>query len=73
MSNTYTAPVAPFGSLTVYRVVSAIDNARTALLRWNATRVTRLALVSLSDELLEDIGLNRSQAHTITPGMRRQS
>ena len=50
---------APFGSIAVFRAVSAFQAAVEALTAWNSSRKTRVALRDLSDEVLADIGLNR--------------
>lgn len=58
MTNTTvtTAPV-PFGAVAVYNLVNKVEALRDAALSWNANRVTRKALVRLSDAQLNDIGL----------------
>ena len=50
---------APFGAITIYRVVELASEATMAFSRWNTTRKTRVALSRLSDDVLRDIGLER--------------
>ncbi len=47
---------APFGAITIHRVVSRIDASLRSLRLWNGARRTRNAMSALSPELLEDIG-----------------
>jgi uncharacterized protein YjiS (DUF1127 family) len=51
--------VAPFGAITIHRAISAMTEMRIALAAWRETRATRIALHSLSDEILNDIGVTR--------------
>jgi uncharacterized protein YjiS (DUF1127 family) len=58
MATTYTLTrVAPFGAITVHRIVTAVSNAATMLRSWNDTRRTVNALRALNPTQLEDIGL----------------
>ena len=68
MATSTATNTAPFGSITVYRLVTSFERAYSAITTWNANRVTRLALVSLSDEVLEDIGLSRGDINKVAPG-----
>ena len=54
-------PIAPFGSLTIHRIVAVFANAPEAVRTWNNNRKTRIALHSLSDTVLRDIGLDRHE------------
>lgn len=47
----------PFGAITVHNLVGMFTQASKAVVAWNARRVTRRALVRLSDAQLNDIGL----------------
>lgn len=60
MATFETTRPAPFGAVTTYRVLSAIDAARIAVIDWKNTRDTRSALTRLSDRELNDIGLSRA-------------
>lgn len=65
MATFETTRPAPFGAVTLYRVVSAFEIVRDALVEWNSKRVTRNALSRLSDRELADIGLSRSDAEAL--------
>ena len=58
ITDTRTA-VAPFGAITVHRVVTAISGVVGTLRAWNDTRRTIVALRELSPAQLDDIGLTR--------------
>ena len=57
MATFETTRPAPFGAETIYRIVSAADMLRVALVDWNNRRITRKALSRLSERDLADIGL----------------
>ena len=57
MATFETTRPAPFGAETIYRIVSAVDMLRVALVDWNNRRITRKALSRLSERDLADIGL----------------
>jgi len=48
---------APFGAITVHRIVSTLTAAVDAFRAWNETRRTVAALRQLSPTQLDDIGL----------------
>ena len=50
---------APFGAITIHRAVTTAGNAVTGFNQWRAQRATRVALRSLSDDVLRDIGIDR--------------
>lgn len=50
---------APFGAISVYRVVNFFDGMIDAYRQWSMARETDRALRTLSDSELADIGLNR--------------
>ena len=52
--------VAPFGAITVHRVVTALSGVVGTLRAWNDTRRTVNALRALSPAVLDDIGLTRA-------------
>jgi len=62
---------APLGAISAYRLVSALDDLRIALVAWNNSRETRNALSKLSDHELNDIGLSRSDIGSIGKGRLR--
>jgi uncharacterized protein YjiS (DUF1127 family) len=58
MATTFTrTAVAPFGAITVHRIVTAVSSAAATLRSWNDTRRTVNALRALNPTQLEDIGL----------------
>jgi uncharacterized protein YjiS (DUF1127 family) len=60
MATTFTrAAIAPFGAITVHRIITAVSNMATTLRIWNETRRTVNVLRSLSPAQLDDIGLTR--------------
>ncbi len=66
MATTYTrTAVAPFGAITVHRVVTAISGVAGKLRAWNDTRRTIVALRALSPAQLDDIGLTRADVEDI--------
>jgi uncharacterized protein YjiS (DUF1127 family) len=61
---------APFGAITTFRFVQAIDRAISAVADWNDARITRKTLDSLSDRELDDIGLTRGDIDRIAAAPR---
>jgi len=59
MTTFETTRTAPFGAVSIFRITTALDNARLALVNWNTSRVTRNALNRLSNRELNDIGFAR--------------
>ncbi len=59
-TTTIRTAVAPFGAITVHRVVTAISGVADKLRAWNDTRRTVNALRGLSAAQLDDIGLTRA-------------
>ena len=58
MATTITrAAIAPFGAITVHRILTAVSDMTATLQAWNETRRTVAALRSLSAAQLDDIGL----------------
>ncbi len=53
---------APFGALTVYRVVNFFDDLRMRNRERRLARVTERALRQISDRELDDLGLDRGTA-----------
>lgn len=60
-----TSNAAPFGAITVYRMVQSVAHSVEALKAWNSARVTRNALHRLSNRELDDIGLSRGEIELI--------
>jgi len=61
MATTFTrTTVAPFGAITIHRVVTAISGVVGTLRTWNDNRRTIIALRELSAAQLDDIGLTRA-------------
>lgn len=65
MATYETSRAAPFGAITVFRMVQALGNTATALQTWNSARITRKALSKLSNRELDDIGLCRGDIDLI--------
>ena len=58
MATTYApAAFAPFGAITIHRVITALWSVADKLYAWNARRRTITALRALSPTQLDDIGL----------------
>ena len=60
-----TSNAAPFGAITVCRMVQSVAHSVEALKAWNSARVTRNALHRLSNRELDDIGLSRGEIELI--------
>ncbi len=53
------AAIAPFGAITVHRIVTVVSDMAAKMQAWNDTRRTVNVLRTLSPAQLEDIGLTR--------------
>ena len=60
MANYDLARPAPFGAITVFRVIDGVASMVYSVGEWNRSRKTRAMLSKLSDETLADIGLTRA-------------
>lgn len=60
-----TSRAAPFGAITVYRMVQSVAHTVEALKAWNSARITRKSLNRLSNRELDDIGLCRGDIELI--------
>ena len=60
-----TSRAAPFGAITVYRLVQVVGHTAEAMKAWNSARITRKALNRLSNRELDDIGLCRGDIEMI--------
>ena len=56
---------APFGAISIFRLVGFIGDTVAMLSAWNDARVTRKTLGNLSDHELDDIGLCRGDIEMI--------
>ena len=63
---------APFGALTVYRVVNFLDGLRMSYREWKTARSTDKTLRQLSDRELDDIGLYRGHIEQVSGTMSRR-
>ena len=60
-----TSRAAPFGAISVYRMVQPVAHTLDALKAWNSARITRKSLDRLSNRELDDIGLCRGDIELI--------
>ena len=65
MATYETSRTAPFGAISVFRLVQSVGNFATSFQIWNAARITRNALSKLSNRELDDIGLCRGDIELI--------
>jgi uncharacterized protein YjiS (DUF1127 family) len=65
MATFETTRPAPFGAITFFRIISALDNVLSKFVTWNNTRATQASLSRLSDHELADIGLSRGEISSI--------
>ena len=65
MATLETSRAAPFGAITVYRMVQSVARTAEALKAWNSARITRKSLNRLSNRELDDIGLCRGDIELI--------
>ena len=59
MATYATSRTAPFGAITVFRMVQSVGSFGAVVQNWNSARITRKALSRLSNRELDDIGLCR--------------
>ncbi len=64
MAKTMTAAAAPFGAITVHRVVTAVLGVFDNIRAWNDYRRTVNALRALSPDQLDDIGLTTADVES---------
>lgn len=57
---------APFGAITIYRAVSAVEALVAAVRRWHIARRTERELSRLSNHELADIGLERGWLNDVS-------
>lgn len=64
MAITKTAAAAPFGAITVHRIVTAVFGGADKVRAWNDSRRTVNALRALSPDQLDDIGLTMADVES---------
>ena len=62
------AKPAPFGAITAFRVIHALEAVKNNFVTWNAKRNTYKQLSVLSTRELEDIGLSRVELENLNTG-----
>ncbi len=62
---------APFGAITIYRAIHAIEHVKNNFVAWNTKRNTYKQLSALSARELEDIGLSRAGVEDLNTGLFR--
>ena len=65
MATYATSRTAPFGAISVFRMVQSVSKGAASFQSWNAARITRKALSRLSNRELDDIGLCRGDIDLI--------
>lgn len=61
MTSITTTHAAPFGAITTFRAIHAVETAINSLIAWNAKRQTKKVLSTLTLRQLDDIGLASSE------------
>ena len=73
MATTYIrTAVAPFGAITIHRIVTTLWGVVATLRAWNDTRRTVAALRKLSANQLDDIGLTRGDIEEFAEAVCRK-
>lgn len=65
MAATHASRPAPFGAISIFRLMQGLGSIGESFAAWNDARVTRKALGRLSDRELDDIGLCRGDIELI--------
>lgn len=60
-----TTKPAPFGAITTYRAIKALEAVTNSFLVWNAKRATYKQLSALSSRELDDIGMTRADVNNL--------
>jgi uncharacterized protein YjiS (DUF1127 family) len=68
MATLNTTKPAPFGAITTFRAIHALENAKNGFTAWNANRKTYKQLSALTARELEDIGLSRMDVENMNTG-----
>ncbi|MBL4750965.1 MAG: DUF1127 domain-containing protein [Amylibacter sp.] len=63
-----TTKTAPFGAITTYRAVKALEAIKNNFVAWNAKRATYKELSALSVRELDDIGITRADVENLNTG-----
>lgn len=63
-----TTKTAPFGAITTYRAVKALEAVKISFVAWNAKRATYKELSALSVRELNDIGMTRADVENLNAG-----
>ncbi|MFO1208916.1 MAG: DUF1127 domain-containing protein [Amaricoccus sp.] len=71
MSSHQIVRAAPLGSVSIFRVVAAVERLVAATAAWRNARATERELRKLSDAQLEDVGLFRGQIADIADELAR--
>ena len=71
MSSRQIVRAAPLGSVTIFRVVAAVERLIAATAAWRNARATERELRSCRDEQLDDVGLFRGQIADIADDLAR--
>jgi len=66
-----TTKPAPFGAITTYRAIKALETVKTSFLSWSTKRNTYKQLSVLSTRELEDIGITRADVNNMNTGFFR--
>lgn len=62
---------APFGAITTFRAIHAIEGVKNSFVAWYAKRNTYKELSALTSRELEDIGLSRADVEDLNTGFFR--
>lgn len=71
MATFTTTKAAPFGAITTFRAIHALETAKNNFVAWNAKRNTYKQLSALSTRELEDIGMCRGDVENLNTGFFR--
>jgi uncharacterized protein YjiS (DUF1127 family) len=62
---------APFGAITTFRAIRALEAVKNSFVSWNAKRNTYKQLSALSTRELDDIGMSRADIESMNAGFFR--
>ena len=57
--------IAPFGAISAYRAINAIESALNNLIAWNTKRKAHAQLTALDTRSLDDIGVSRADVDSM--------
>lgn len=69
MAITNQANATPFGAISTYHAIRAVEAAVNSLVMWNAKRKTYKMLDRLTHHELEDIGMTRADVEALNTGL----